>query len=309
VLLPFTAQGTIDEAGFRRHLERTLNAGLRVAVNMDTGYGDLLTPEEKQRVLGWTQATLGARQDYTGRNPPCDWFVAGAMPAVFPQGAEVAYARECAAIAGAGGVPILFPTAATAALDDAGLIRLFTTVGKACERFLAFELGPVFNPHGRLFSEPVLRALLEIPQCRGLKHSSLNRATELTRLALRDALRPEFVIYTGNDLAADMVEYGSDYLLGLSTFHPELFAARDRAFAAGEACYLELRDLVQYLGWLGFRPPVPAYKHSAAMFLKLGGHIACDDPHPRAPRRDGWDRAALADAAARIARGLPRCGT
>ncbi len=39
---------------------------------------------------------------------------------------------------------------------------------------------------------------------------------EWSRLALRDRIRPEFKIFNGNDLAIDMVMYGSDYLLGLS---------------------------------------------------------------------------------------------
>jgi 4-hydroxy-tetrahydrodipicolinate synthase len=102
-----------------------------------------------------------------------------------------------------------------------------------------------------------------------------------------------------------MIEYGSDYLLGLSTFTPELFAARDRAWAEGKAEYLELRDFIQYLGWVGFRDPVPAYKHSAAIFLKLTGGLESDEPHPKAPRREEWDRALLADAARRFENVLP----
>ncbi|MGH9446529.1 MAG: dihydrodipicolinate synthase family protein, partial [Terriglobia bacterium] len=58
---------------------------------------------------------------------------------------------------------------------------------------------------------------------------------------------------------------------------------------------------IQYLGWAGFREPVPAYKHSAAIFLKLTHGIESDEPHPRAARRDGWDRPLLADAARRVA--------
>src|SRR5262245_22495822 len=57
VLLPYDAAGRIDERGFRRHLRRTLDAGLRVAVNMDTGYIELLTPAEKALVLQWTAET------------------------------------------------------------------------------------------------------------------------------------------------------------------------------------------------------------------------------------------------------------
>ena len=120
------------------------------------------------------------------------------------------------------------------------------------------------------------------------------------------SVRPEFVIYSGNDLAADMIEYGSDYLLGLSTFAPELFSARDHAWRENRLEYFEARDLIQYLGWIGFREPVPAYKHSAAIFLKLTGGIESDEPHPRAPRREEWDREALADAARRMKSLLPR---
>jgi len=53
-------------------------------------------------------------------------------------------------------------------------------------------------------------------------------------LALRDELRPDFRIYTGNDLGIDMIEFGSDYLLGLAAFCPEKFAERDRLWAEGD---------------------------------------------------------------------------
>ncbi|HUY12349.1 MAG TPA: dihydrodipicolinate synthase family protein [Terriglobia bacterium] len=295
VLLPFDGQGRIDEQSFRKHARRTADAGLRLAVNMDTGYIDLLTAGQKRMVLEWTQETLSGK----------DWFAAGALPLESGQPAGIVYARECAAISERGGVPVIFPSAKLAGLDDAQLIGVFGEVAAAAPRFLAFELGSMFSPHGRMFSDDVLRALMEMPQCLGLKHSSLNRATELHRIVLRDQARPDFVIYTGNDLAADMVEYGSDYLLGLSTFAPELFAARDQAWAESGAHYLELRDMIQYLGWIGFRNPVPAYKHSAAIFLNLTGGLENQQTHPLAPRREAWDIEILKDAAARLQRLLP----
>jgi len=295
VLLPYRRDGEIDEAGFRRHLRRTLMAGLRVAINMDTGYVDLLTREEKHRVLAWTSETL--REG--GFEPT---FVAGALPAPGMECSTTAYRRECETITSAGGIPIVFPSTLTAALDDAALIAFFREIASATDRFLAFELGTMFNPNGRIFPEPVLRGIMEIPQCVGLKHSSLDRTTELERIELRDRLRPDFRIYSGNDLAADIIEYGSDYLLGLSTFAPEIFAVRDAAWARGDVGYFELRDFIQYLGWIGFHDPVPAYKHSAAIFLKLTGSLDSDELHPRASRREDWDRALLADAVRRMNR-------
>ena len=106
---------------------------------------------------------------------------------------------------------------------------------------------------------------------------------------MRDERRSDFRVYTGNDLAIDMVIYGSDYLLGLSTFAPDLFAKRDAMWAAGDPGFYELNDLLQYLGFFAFRPPVPAYKHSAAQLLKLRGWIDCDAPHPDADRRPASD--------------------
>jgi hypothetical protein len=113
-------------------------------------------------------------------------------------------------------------------------------------------------------------------------------------LELRDEVRPDFHVYTGNDLAIDMVMYGSDYLLGLSTFAPDLFAKRDAYWLAGDPRFYELNDVLQYLGFFAFRPPVPAYKHTAAMYLKLRGWIGCDDTHSQSPRRPASDREILA---------------
>jgi hypothetical protein len=86
-----------------------------------------------------------------------------------------------------------------------------------------------------------------------------------------------------------MVMYGSDYLLGLSTFAPDYFALRDRYWLAGDPRFFELNDVLQYLGQFAFRAPTAAYKHSAAQFLKLRGWLACDVPHPDSPKRPASD--------------------
>ena len=94
--------------------------------------------------------------------------------------------------------------------------------------------------------------------------------------------------------------YGSDYLLGLSTFAPDLFAQRDAMWEAGDPAFYELNDLIQYLGFFAFRPSVPAYKHSAAMFLKLRGWIKSDNSLPAGDRCPESDRAVLRDIAERL---------
>jgi hypothetical protein len=141
---------------------------------------------------------------------------------------------------------------------------------------------------------------MDIPEIKGMKHSSLDRLVELERLALRDAHRPDFVIYTGNDLGIDMIEYGSDYLLGLATLAPEKFAERDRLWQTGDPHYYALSDALQYLGNVAFRDPVPAYKHSAAVFLKSAGRIPTDLTHPKNLRRPPWESEILFDCARRL---------
>jgi 4-hydroxy-tetrahydrodipicolinate synthase len=97
-----------------------------------------------------------------------------------------------------------------------------------------------------------------------------------------------------------MIEYGSDYLLGLATFAPEKFAERDRLWATGDAGYYQLSDALQYLGNVAFREPIPAYKHSAAIFLHLAGRISAALPHPRSPKRPAWEAEVLQDCLSRL---------
>jgi 4-hydroxy-tetrahydrodipicolinate synthase len=165
---------------------------------------------------------------------------------------------------------------------------------------LAFELISMFAPNGEIFDQETIVRLMDIPEISGMKHSSLDRRIELQRLALRDEHRPGFRIYTGNDLGIDMIEYGSDYLLGLATLAPEKFAERDRFWQRGDPEYYALSDALQYLGNVAFREPVPAYKHSAAAFLYLVGRVPSDLTHPKNPKRPQWESDILLDCARRL---------
>src|SRR6266436_5681167 len=289
-LLPFEADGSVAVEAFQRHLIATRRAGLMNAVNMDTGYVNYLGDAEKCEVLRWTREALG----------PGVAFVAGAY--IEGQAGDVValYRREMERIVEFGGIPILFQTARLHGKSAEEKAAAYRAICRGFPRVLAFELGPMFAPNGEIFDEETVRRLMDIPELAGMKHSSLDRMVELERLALRDAHRPEFQIYTGNDLGINMIEYGSDYLLGLATFAPEKFAERDRLWEAGDPAYYALSDALQYLGNVAFREPVPAYKHSAAVFLHLVGRIPSDLTHPKNPRRLAWEAEILQDCARRL---------
>ncbi len=278
-LLPFRADGSIAEEDLRRHLEATQRAGLVNAVNMDTGYANFLAEADKELVLRWTREALG----------PDIPFVAGAY--IEGKDGEVValYRREIERIRAHGGTPILFQTSRLHTLLPREKVGIYREVCRGQGPVLGFELGKMFAPNGEIWDEETFLGMLEIPELAGVKHSSLSKREELRRLQLRDERRPEFRIYTGNDLGIDMIEFGSDYLLGLATFCPEKFAERDRAWEAGDPAYLELAEALQYLGSVAFRPPVPAYRHSAAHFLHLQGRLATNLTHPRSPKRPDWE--------------------
>ena len=294
VLLPFTESGAIDWEAFAAHLARTAAAGIVPAVNMDTGYVQFLDDATRRQVLVAARETLGRPQ-------PGD-LVAGAcvVDRIGDRFDERAHLDQCDPILAASATPVLFPSYGLNAGSEAETVERTSHLAAKLPAFIGFELSPRFVPCGRILSVEAWRGLLEIPNCLGAKHSSLSRRLEWQRLSLRDRVRPDFRVYTGNDLAIDMVRYGSDWLLGLSTAAPQAFAQRDAWWAAGDDRCDELDDALQALGDFAFRTPVPAYKHSMAQVLKLRGWIGCDEPCPGSPKRPESDREILASILERI---------
>ena len=292
ILLPFKADNTVDWDGFCAHVALTADAGLTPAVNMDTGYVNLLDDMVRCDVLARTRDVLGNRPFVAGA------FVADELGSAWNLDA---YRRQIDFIQAQAGTPVIFQSYGLTGQSPQGIVNSYAEIGRGCPQFIAFELGTMFAPFGKIYDLDVYAGLLDVPQCIGAKHSSLSRLLEWERLQLRDEHRPDFKVFTGNDLAIDMVIYGSDYLLGLSTFAPDLFGKRDAMWEAGDPAFYELDDLLQYRGFFAFRNPVPAYKHSAAQFLKLRGWIEDDVPHTRSTRRPESDIPVLQDIAERLA--------
>ncbi len=290
-LLPYEPDGRVAVDAIAKQLTATHQAGLMNAVNMDTGYVNYLSDAEKQEVLSWTRQALG-------KGVP---FVAGAY-IEHHAGDDIVtlYRKQIDTIVRYDGIPILFQTARLHGKSPAKIAEIYRDICRDYPHVLAFELGPVFAANGEIYETETVRRLMDIPEIKGMKHSSLDRLVELERLAIRDAHRPDFRIYTGNDLGINMIEYGSDYLLGLAAFAPEKFAERDHLWEAANPEYYNLSDALQYLGNVAFRHPVPAYKHSAAVFLNLIGRIPSDRTHPKNPQRPPWEAQMMVDCARRL---------
>jgi dihydrodipicolinate synthase/N-acetylneuraminate lyase len=298
ILLPFLSVDDasaieIDWDGFRSHVARTANAGLIPAVNMDTGYVNLLTRQQRIEVLTHTADVMQGRTFCAGA------FVKDSPGAAFDLDAYLDRIDEMRSF---GATPVIFQSYGLTGQEDGDLVESYSKIGAKGGKFYAFELGRMFLPFGNIYSLEAYRGLMEVTECLGAKHSSLSRQLEWERLQLRDRVRPDFRVLTGNDLAIDMVTYGSDYLLGLSTFAPEEFARRDAMWEVGDAGFYELNDLLQYLGFLAFRNPVPGYKHNAAQFLHARGWIKTNLTHPGSAARPDSDIPILQDIIDRLNR-------
>ncbi len=171
ILLPHLADGEIDWPGFEAHVVRTVGAGLTPAVNMDTGFVQLLDEPTKLEVLDRTAALTGGS------------FVAGAFVGDDPGAAfaGAAYVAAAAQIADRGGIPVIFPTYGLNDLPEPEWVAAFGWLGAELDRFIGFELGTMFVPYGRIVSLDAYRGLLDISACVGAKHSSLSRALEWER--------------------------------------------------------------------------------------------------------------------------------
>lgn len=289
-LLPFLADGNIAEDSFQAAVKRTTDAGLGCAVNMDTGYANYLTAAERTRMLSLTNEVIAGKRD----------FIAGAFVEGLEGDLVELYRRQMDEIVSHGGTPILFQTTRFHSWTPSQIVDLYAKVCEGYEQVIGFELGSMFAPNGMIYDEETFKGLIQIPALKGIKHSSLERDIELRRLEIRDQVRPEFKIFTGNDLAIDMTEYGSDYLLGLAAFCPELFALRDKYWLENDDRYAKLTDSIQYLGNIAFRAPVPAYKHSCAIFQHLIGRCPSPLTHPSSAKRPDWESEILADCVSRL---------
>src|SRR6185503_12891503 len=109
------------------------------------------------------------------------------------------YRRKIDQIIAHGGTPIIFQTARLHGQPAKEKINCYQEICRGFQEVLGFELAQGFANNGEIFDDETMRGLMEIPELTGLKHSSLDRMKELELLALRDEVRPEFRIYTGND--------------------------------------------------------------------------------------------------------------
>ena len=155
VLLPFTEYGKVDWGGFVEHLQRTVESGLTPAVNMDTGYVDLLDDDTRQTVLSKAKEVVGNRtffaSAFVSDNPGERWNID-------------AYRHQIEIIQRYGAVPIIFQSYGMTNQDSDGIASAYAELATHCPKFIIFELGNMFAPYGKIYDLETYTKLISIPQ-------------------------------------------------------------------------------------------------------------------------------------------------
>src|SRR3954451_2377656 len=127
VLLPYREDGTIDWDALVAVLTQTVEAGLQPAVNMDTGYVNLLTADERAEVLPRASATMAGRPFVAGTFLEDGGLTSsgGREAAGGVARRVVAYRRGADPIRSAGGPPILFQCAGLTSLPNDGIVAVY----------------------------------------------------------------------------------------------------------------------------------------------------------------------------------------
>ena len=161
ILLPFDQDGNVDWDGLRNHVARTAQHGIAPAVNMDTGYANLIDEATRREVLRQTR-------DVLSDDSVSSEFVAGAFVADSPGDAFDfdAYRQQLDQILEFGGTPIIFQSYGLTEQSGDGIVNSYAQIGAHAGEFIAFELGQMFAPFGKNLRSRHLRR----PARRGAMH-------------------------------------------------------------------------------------------------------------------------------------------
>ena len=273
-ILPMSADFKPDFNAFQAYLEWLLDQHpVALAINMDTGEGPQLSPEERRQTLETTSSVV------RGRCP----ILAGVMGGSTLDAVENAITAKAA---GADGL-VIFPNAAfrNTPLDPEIPYQHHKAIAEPTGLpMVLFQLASIFG--GVLYPREVLLKLLEIPQVIALKESSFNAEVfAQTRETLDLADRP-ITLLTGHDrfIIGSFLLGADGALLGYGAVACNILAEMIRTFHADQIKKaLAMKPILQGLADFLFRDPMLDYRARCKAALACIGVITREQIHVRPP--------------------------
>jgi len=251
IVTPMTPDHALDEASLRRYLSWLIPQGVvGIAVNVDTGEGPHLFPDERLRVLEVVLDEVGGRTT-----------VVAGLGATFTEQA-VRTARDTAGIGPDALLVFPIPTYQGEPLDPEIPVAYHAAIGAASGLpLIAFQLQPALG--GVLFSGETLRRLLSIDEVVAIKEASFD-ARRLTAIAsmLRELPNPPLLLNGNDNMLLEAYRLGAEgSLLGFGTLAADRQVAMLEAHRAGDDRRAdELGGVVQPLCDAIFAAPLRDYR-------------------------------------------------
>jgi 4-hydroxy-tetrahydrodipicolinate synthase len=280
VIVPMRRDYSIDFEAFRRYLDWVVAQGpVGLAVNVDTGEGPYLTPDERVQVI------QTAREVAAGR---CAIIAGCGGPGTLTAAAHA----KAACDAGADAL-LVFPTPAF--LNDPLDARIVYDYHKAIAEasglpLIVFQLGPIFG--GVNYPPHALAKVLELPEVIGLKDASFDaQRFVITRDIVRQANHP-VTLLTGNDnfllesflLGAQggLLGYGA---VGVGLLVEMLRAVKERAFDRAIAMQPRVQGFCDYI----YGRPIGDYRARCKVALVHMGLLTPEQTYVRPPFLSLWE--------------------
>lgn len=264
IVLPMTREAQPDLPALRRYVEWLIpQRPVALAVNVDTGEGPHLSPEERRQVLETVVEVADGR---------CAVVAGVAGPYTEAAIANARMARQAGASA-----LLVFPIPAFLGqpLHPEVPYRYHQAIAEAAELpIILFQLQPALG--GVLFSADVLRRLIEIEQVVAIKEASFDAVRFLQTKAVLESASRRITLLTGNDnfILESFILGAEGALLGFSTLATDLQvqmlqAVQRHDFETAQQIGRRLQPLADVI----FRPPVTDYRARTKEALRLQGVI------------------------------------
>lgn len=270
-VLPMNEKYEIDESSLENYIKWLLKFRIGgLAVNVDTGEGPQLYPEERYRVLKIVSGIV------KGKVP----IIAG-LPASFTkQAVELAIqARE-----GGADAVLVFPLAAFRGIKASEVVyRYYKTVGERAKiSLVAFQLQPELG--GIIFDEETLLKITQVEQVVALKEASFSAKVFTDTKRILDQAPRKITLLTGNDnfILESFILGAEGALIGFGTvvtdLQVEMFEkVKKRKYDEAWEIYEKIKPLADVI----FAPPVRNYRARLKEALVMLGII--EHPYVRPP--------------------------
>lgn len=262
IVTPMTSEGELDLDGLQRYVQWLAEQGpVALAVNVDTGEGPHLTPDEKRQTLETVAEAVAGKCKVVGG-------VAG------PSTAQGVVNARAARDAGADAL-LIFPISAFLGqpLNPEIPYRYHAAIAEAVDLpLILFQLQPALG--GVLYSTEILHKLITIPSVAAIKEASFDAMRFLQVKAALESASRRITFLTGNDnfICESFILGAEGALLGFSTLGTREQVKMLDAIGRGDIAQgRELGACLQPLADVIFAPPVTDYRARTKEALKMLG--------------------------------------